>query len=249
MNVMKTKTWAAVCVSIILLVGCGSTGEPSRASQGAAKGAAIGAGIGLLLGVLSGDSDVAARAVAAGAVSGAVRGGYEGWRQDQDDERTRQITEAIRESSASNQQGAQDAAARERENLTRFLGVWQLDGWLQAPGGQRVNVSSQLNGNVHMSYFVELAYIDLKADGIDAQVWGTTTLGYDDDQGFELSTRFNTLPDSIDVSGGTFSQSNRTFTFSDPEATTTIRFETPDRFTVTTRMGSDTVESYTVTRM
>ena len=237
---------SVAAVAAAMTASCASEGS-SRASQGAASGAAIGAGIGLLIGALSGDSDVAARAVAVGAASGAARGAYEGWRQDQDDERTRQITEAIRESSADNQQASMDAEARDREHLTRFLGVWTLSGWLQ-DGNNRVNVSAQVNGNVHMTYFVELAYIDLKAEGIDTQVWGTTTLGYNADTGYELSTRFNTIADAIEVTGGRFDQGSRTFTFSDAAGTTLIRFETPDRFTVTTTMSGQTVESYTLTR-
>ena len=243
-------TLRATCViaaAALLTVSCASDGS-SRAGQGAAQGAAIGAGIGLLLGALSGDSEVAARAVAVGAASGAARGAYEGWRQDQDDERTRQITEAIRESSANDQQAALDAETRQREQLTRFLGVWRLEGWLMEPGQGQVKVTAQVNGDVHMNYFVELAYIDLKAEGFDAQVWGTSTFGYDTDSGFGLSTRFNTMQEAIDVSGGTFDAATRTFTFADSEATTLIRFQTPDRFTVTTTMGGETVESYTLTR-
>ena len=118
----------------------------------------------------------------------------------------------------------------------------------QAPGEDRVEVTAQVNGNVHMTYFVELAYIDLKAEGFDGQIWGTTTLGYDANSGFEISTRFNTLPDSLEVSGGRFDSGSRTFDFTDSAGTTLIRFETPDRFSVTTTMDSRTVESYVFTR-
>lgn len=241
------RTTAVVALAALLTASCASEGS-SRASQGAASGAAIGAGIGLFLGVLSGDAETAARAVAVGATSGAVSGGYEGWRQDQDDERTQQITEAIRESGAASQQASLDAEARQREQLTRFLGVWQLTGWLIDPEEGRVNVTAQVNGNIHMTYFVELAYIDLRADGFDGQVWGTSTLGYDAASGFELSTRFNTVPDSIEIRGGSFDSTTRTFTFADAEGTTLMRFETPDRFTVTTTIDGETVESYTLTR-
>lgn len=231
----------ALCAS---LIGCAAD---ESTKQGAATGAAVGAGIGLLVGVLSGNSEVAARAMAIGAASGATRGAYEGWRQGQDDRRTQEITDAIRESSA--QQAGMDAEARQREELTRFLGVWNLTGWVEATPGERIQVSSQLNGNPHMNYFVELAYIDLKAEGLDQQIWGTTTLGYDADSGFELSTRFNTLPDNIEVGGGSFDSASRTFTFSDADGRTTIRFETPDRFRVETRDGNGrTIESYQVTR-
>ena len=233
----------ALCAS---LIGCAAD---ESTKQGAATGAAIGAGIGLLIGVLSGDSEVAARAVAVGAASGATRGAYEGWRQGQDDRRTQEITDAIRESSQQ-QQGSLDGDARQREELTRFLGVWNLTGWVEVEPGERIEVSAQLNGNPHMNYFVELAYIDFKAEGLDQQIWGTTTLGYDGDTGFELSTRFNTLPDNIEVGGGTFDSSRRTFTFGDSDGQTTIRFETPDRFVVqTVDSNGQTVESYQVTRV
>jgi len=61
-----------------------------------------------------------------------------------------------------------------------------------------------------MNYFVEMAYIDLRADGFDSN--------------------------------------SRSFTFADPAGTTTIRFETPDRFTIKTVAAGNTVESYTFTR-
>lgn len=243
-SIAKTSTAVLVGLAItVLMAGCASS---PRSSKGAGTGAAVGAGVGLLIGLLSGKADVAAKAVAVGAAAGAVQGGYEGWRQDQDDERTRQLTQAIRETSA--KQAALDTDARQRENLTRFLGVWKMSGWLQNPGQGRINVSAQVNGNMHMRYFVELAYIDLKADGLSEQVWGTSTLGYDADSGFEIVTRFSTLPDPLEVGGGTFNSRSRTFTFTDPEGTTVIQFETPDRFTVTSTVDGTRVESYVFTR-
>ncbi len=228
-----------------LLVGCAAD---ESTKQGAATGAAVGAGIGLLIGVLSGDSEVAARAVAVGAASGATRGAYEGWRQGQDDRRTQEITQAIRESSQ--QQTGLDEEGRQREELTRFLGVWQLTGYLVGNEGERINVRSQLNGNPHMNYFVELAYIDLEAEGFEGQIWGTTTLGYDSDTGFEISTRFNTIPEAIEASGGTFDRGRRSFLFGGDDYRTTIRFDSPDRFLVeTTDSNGRTVESYQVDRI
>jgi len=243
----RTKKMLIVCLAAIFIVaGCASSPGDSRAREGARTGAAVGAGIGLLMGVLSGDSDVAARAIATGAAYGAAGGAYEGWRQDQDDERTRQLTQAIRAGGA--QPAGQDEASRRREELTRFLGVWQMSGWLQEPGRGRTHVSAQVNSNVLMGQFIEMAWIDLKADGFDGQVWGTSTLGYTSDEGYEMSTRFNTLTDSLELSGGFFDAGSRSFTWSDAEATTTIRFETPDRFTVETRANGETVESYRFTR-
>ena len=248
MKMTNRRLIPALLLAMTLLMACASNPSDSRAKQGAKTGAAVGAGIGLLLGVLSGDSRVAAAGLAVGAGVGAAQGGYEGWRQDQHDERTREITQAIRETDRNSQQAGQDAEARQREHLTRFLGIWQMSGWVQEPGQDRINVSAQVNGTVQMNYFVEMAYIDLKADGFDDQIWGTSTFGYDANNGFELSTRFNTLPDSIDAAGGTFDSNRRTFTFADSAGTTTIRFETPDRFNIITVAGGSTVESYTFTR-
>ena len=244
------KFLIAFLAATSIVAACASNAQQSKARKGAKSGAAIGAGIGLFLGILSGDSDVAAAAVAVGAASGAVRGGYEGWRQDQDDERTRQITAAIRESSVPERQVSMDTDDRQREELTRFLGVWELKGWMQEPGEGRINVSSRVDGNVHMTYFVEMAFVDFKAEGFDDQIWGSTTLGYNRDSGFELSTRFSTVPDSIDVSGGRFDAGSRSFEFSDATAITVIRFQTPDRFHLTTTMrdSGEVVESSEFTR-
>jgi len=240
------STLLAGLAALVLIAGCASSPDDSGAKQGAKSGAAIGAGIGLLLGVLSGDPEKAVAGVAVGAGVGASHGAYEGWRQDQDDTRTRQIVQAINESKA--QQSALDAEQRQREELTRLLGVWQMSGWVIDEDGRRINVSAQVNGNVQMGYFIELAWIDLKADGFDDEIWGTTTLGYTPDEGFEMSTRFNTLADSLDLGGGFFDAGSRSFTWSDAEATTTIRFETPDRFAVETRANGQMVESYRFVR-
>ena len=71
--------------------------------------------------------------------------------------------------------------------------------------------------------------INRKIDGgIDRQIWGTSTLGYDTDEGFSISTRFNTLPDAIEADGGTFDSARRSFTFAGADYNTTVNFETPD---------------------
>jgi hypothetical protein len=200
------------------------------------------------MGLLSDRPGAAVAGLAVGAAVGAGQGAYEGWRQEQDDERTRHLTQAIRESNASSQQTSADDTARAREQLTRFLGIWQMEGWLQEPGGERINVSAQVNGNIEMTYFVELAYIDLKATGIDTQVWGTSMLGYDEGHGYSINTRLNTLPEPLRSENGTFDQSSRSFTFSGTDYRLEISFETPDRFTLVTTSNGQTVESYRFTK-
>ena len=99
-----------------------------------------------------------------------------------------------------------------------------------------------------MNYFVELAYIDLKAEGFEQQIWGTSTLGYDANDGYSISTRFNTLPEAVVAENGRFDADNRKFVFSGSDYSVTIQFENPDRFKVETRVGTQVVESYQFTR-
>lgn len=237
---------AALCV-LSLMVGCEAGPE---AKKGAAQGAAVGAGIGLLVGALSGDTDVAVAATAMGAAAGAVEWGYGGFREDQENRRTAELADAIR-ASGQNQsatpQPASDPDARAREELTRFLGVWRASGWVQDEG-QRRNVSAQVNGSIQMDYFVEMAWLDLRIEGISSQVWGTTTLGYDGQSGYSMSSRFNTNPDSIDADFGRWDAAQRAFLFDDRNVRTSVIFTSPDSFSVTTTSGGTTIESLAFTR-
>jgi len=127
-----------------------------------------------------------------------------------------------------------------------------MEGWVQEPGEERLNVQAKVNGDIEMNYYVEMAYIDLKVTGVNNQIWGTSTLGYDKDDGYNISTRLNTLPEPLRTSGGTFDQSSRALTFKGPDYRLNIRFNNPDRFTVetfvTTGGSEQQVESYTFTR-
>jgi len=244
------NAFLALALIIIMLVGCSGN---TRMGSGAKTGAILGAGLGLLVGIASGDASKAAAATAIGAGLGAGEGAYQGWKQDQDDQRTKQITEAIQESKQSGgQQPNGDTETRAREELTRFLGIWAMEGWVREPGKERLNVQARVNADIQMSYFVELAYIDLKVTGVDKQVWGTSTIGYDKNDGYNISTRLNTLPEPMRASGGTFDQNSRSFTFKGPDYRLIFRFQSPDRFTVETFAASggseQQLESYIFTR-
>lgn len=244
------RAFVVTFTTLTIAVGCaGDSGSRARDTAGA--GAIIGAGIGLLIGAARGEP---AAGLAVGAAVGAGQGAYEGWKQDQDDERTRQITDAIRATGQSRaaQMQNQDQAAQARQELTRFLGVWSMEGWLQESGKDRQQVSAKVNGNIEMNYFVELAYIDLKVIGVDTQLWGASTLGYDEGDGYNISTRFNTIPEPIRATGGTFDPSSSTFMFKGPDFKVSIKFNGQDRFTAETKITNDgreqTVESYRFTR-
>lgn len=240
---MKARLSAALLLcGLLVFTGYASDGD-SKAAQGAGTGAALGAGLGLLIGALGGKPE---EGLLVGAALGAGQGAYEGWRQDQDDARTAQITTAIRESAGDSRPA--DAEARTREELTRFLGTWDVEGWIEPAFEKRLAVSGRANGHVEMNYFVELGYIDLSVEGhAGPQIWGSSTFGYDLSSGFAISTRFNTLPEPIRLTG-TFDAPSRTFTFEHADGVVAIRFDTPDRFYLETTTGSRTVESFSFTR-
>lgn len=232
-----------------MLNGCQ---DSARVKDTASAGAGIGAGVGFLIGVLSGDPEKAVAGLAVGAAVGASEGAYEGWRQEQDDARTLHLAKAIKESGSSAGQQDVSASDRAREELTRFIGIWDMEGWMQEPGEKRITVKAKVNADVEMSYFVELAYIDMQVPGHDKQIWGSSMLGYDDGEGYNITSRFNTLSEPIRLSGGKYDSSTRTFTFSEPDMKVSIRFESPDRFITETFISSgenqQKVESYRFTR-
>jgi len=254
------QSFIAIVLIFSLLMSCAT--DKSAQVGGAVGGAVMGAAVGLLYGAVRGNPEAG---LALGVAVGAGQGAYQVWKEEQEDERarmredredarTKEIAEAIRESGSSgtNTQPNASATSRAREELTRFIGIWTMEGWMQEPGGQRRNVSANVNGTVEMTYFIELAYIDLKVTGIDAQLWGTSMLGYDEDDGYNISTRMNTLPEPVRTTGGTFDQPSRSFRLKGADYRVVVRFENPDRFTIETFFAAggqeQQVEFYTFTR-
>ena len=238
---------ATIIMIVAMITGCSGS---IKTSSGTNSGVLPVAGTDLFLGALTGDTDAAIAATAVGAAADAGQGAYESWRQGKDDKRTREISDAIREANNSGVQKNLGVEGRSREELTRFLGIWSLQGWAQELGGEKIVVTAQVNGNIEMNLYVELAYIDLKATGIDTHVWGNSMLSYDTKSGYSLSTRLNTVAKPIRISGGSFDTTKRTFSFPGDGAKVYIRFETPNRYIVETVLDSgDKVESYTLTRL
>jgi len=236
----SVRVIAITLVTVMMAAGCAGGG---RVGKTAGAGAAIGAGLGLLVGALGGKPG---EGLAVGAALGAGEGAYEGWRQEQDDDRTRDLANAIREAKSSGSTSGGDASSRAREELTRFLGVWSIDGWT-TDGEKRYEVHAKANGNVQMSNFVELALMDIQVNGQDIKIWGEAMLGYDNDVGYTYSSRISTLPEPFHATGQ-FDAANRTFTFTSQGDRMVVRFDTPDRFTLETFDGDRMIESYRFTR-
>ena len=236
--------------ALIVALGVAACASDSRMGETAAGGAVVGAGIGLLIGALGGKPG---EGLAVGAALGGAQGAYEGWRQDQDDVRAREIANAVRETKASGASATGgDAASRAREELTRFLGVWKIDGWVQDPSGDRKAVQAEAQGSVQMSNYVQLALMDVQVEGVAVKVWGESLMGYDDDVGYTYSSRINTLPEPFNATGS-FDAASRTFTFTNGADRMLVRFENPDRFSLETfdasAAGEQKVESYRFTRI
>lgn len=94
----------------------------------------------------------------------------------------------------------------------------------------------------------EMARLDLKIEGISGKAWGATSLGFDGRNGYNQSTRLNTLPDALSSDIDRWDAAQRAFIFDDAVSKTTFQFMTPDRFSVTTSSGGSQLESYTFTR-
>lgn len=232
----------ATVIALVITITVAACAE-GRVSETAGAGAGIGAGIGLLVGALRGRP---AEGLLVGAAVGAGEGAYEGWRQEQNDARTRDIANAIRDAKSENRGAGGDKSSRAREELTRFLGVWSVEGW-SMDGEQRYDVRAKANGNVQMSNFVELAFMDITVNGEAMSVWGEALLGYDNDVGYTYNSRISTLPKAFNANGQ-FDAANRTFSFTSQGDRMVVRFETPDRFTLETFDGGQMIESYRFTR-
>jgi len=236
------KTTVIAMALVIGVAGCSSSARINDTTKG---GAIFGAGVGLLIGALAGRPG---EGLAAGVAVGATQGAYEGWRQEQDDQRTREITAAIHEAKASGSAPpGEDAPARASEELTRFLGVWAIEGWAQQENGSRLTIQAHSNGNVQMQNYVQLALMDINIDGNASTIWGEALLGYDDDVGYTYNSRVSTLPEPFHATGS-FDAGSRTFTFQNGTGRMSFRFENPDRFILETFDNRQTVEHYQFTR-
>lgn len=242
-TVASIRTFRATVITLVIAVMVAGCAGDGRVGETANAGAAIGAGIGFLVGAMRGRP---AEGLIIGAGVGAAEGAYEGWRQEQDDDRTRELANAIRDRKPSGGDSGKDTSSRAREELTRFLGVWSIDGWTM-DGDQRYDVHAKANGTVQMNNYAQLAIMDIQVKGKDVTIWGEAMLGYDDDVGYTYSSRINTLPEPFHATGQ-FDAVSRTFTFSSQGDKMVIRFDTPDRFALETFDGNRKIESYQFTR-
>lgn len=138
----RASLWSvrATVIALVITITVAACAE-GRVSETAGAGAGIGAGIGLLVGALRGRP---AEGLVVGAAVGAGEGAYEGWRQEQNDARTREIANAIRDAKSDSGAGGDDSS-RAREELMRFLGVWSVEGW-SMDAGQRYDVRAKAHG-------------------------------------------------------------------------------------------------------
>jgi hypothetical protein len=235
-----------VLTGFLPFTGCASSPQQQAGME---TGATAGALTGLFVGALRGRP---LEGLATGAVVGGAAGYYDGWREENEDARARELASAIRESKAEQPAAPQQSPeAASRGELTRFLGMWALEGWALDDDGTRVSLNATVRGRAEMEYFVEMDFMDVQLNGSPVQLWGSSTIGYDTSQGYSISTRFNTLPTPLRARGD-FDAASATFTLRDegPErAVIFVQFQGPDRMTIETRISGQAVEAYTLVRI
>jgi len=234
------------------LHGCASS---PQSDAGMSQGAGAGAIAGLLIGAIRGRP---LEGLAVGAAVGGASGYYDGWREENEDRRAAELADAVRSANQQPQQPQRSPDEQKREELTRFLGMWSMEGWAADEDGTHLQVRSQLRGRVEMANFVEVDFLDLQIQGFEGQVWGSATFGYDATSGYTMTTRFNTAPTpfrfsgSFDSGSGTMSLQEYDYEggaqMKEVPARMFIQFQGPDRFTIETRIQGQLVESYTAVR-
>ncbi|GLP95864.1 glycine zipper domain-containing protein [Paraferrimonas sedimenticola] len=240
----------------LVLSGCTSTSATNSATaQGAVTGMATGAVAGLLLGAIGGEPE---KGMLAGATLGAIEGGQVGYAQEKADQRNRELAQAISghqgyTSEAMHAFHLQQKAQLAREQLDRFVGNWQLTGWMAGADGQQLEVQGSVLGERSVAETVQLTYPALKVESQTESLWGQSLMGYTVEKGYSVVTRFANQQAMARAGDGDYDAAQRQFRFSGKDYRVTVTFENPDVFTwQTERLGgkqqSQVIESYRLTK-
>ena len=172
-----------VLVTSLALGGCASDGGMG---EGTKRGVATGAIVGLTMGALTGDASYAVAGAAAGAVAGGAAGSWADYTQDRQDYRAETLAQAI----ASKDSGGQGEAPSGWSDIDAFVGNWQVTMWGLDSDGNRIDGEANAVSSLNTTQSVTFQFSDLKAGEYSSSDFGSSTLSFAPDRGFELLNQF-----------------------------------------------------------
>ena len=191
MQIPALKT-LAIALTLTLLTQTVHSQEGQRKNEGARRGALGGALVGLTMGALTGDAGLAA----AGAVAGGVTGGVAGWNKDYQEDREDYRAETLAGAISGKQDGGQGEAPPQWSDIDAFVGTWRVQMWGLDLEGNRIDATASAQSSLNTTKSVTFRFVDFTTDAGDyaAAEFGTSTLGFEPDRGFELLNDFVTSP-------------------------------------------------------
>ena len=182
----------ALALALILLTQTVHSQEGQRKNEGARRGALGGALVGLTMGALSGDAGLAA----AGAVAGGVTGGVAGWNRDYEEDREDYRAETLAGAIAGKQDGGQGEAPPQWSDIDAFVGTWRVQMWGLDLDGNRIDATAAAQSSLNTTKSVTFRFTDFATESGDLAEaeFGTSTLDFEPDRGFELLNDFVTSP-------------------------------------------------------
>lgn len=209
---MRGSKVVAVLAVFVLIFSLGMAdeategeGKKKKKRSGAKKGAILGGATGLALGALTGDASLAAKGAAAGAVTGAASGAWYDYDQQNQDDRTEMLADAISSNdSGGNSGGGSTGAAAQptvgdvgRQQFENFRGDWKIDVWVLDGEGDKVLANGRAKGIAAGDNGVRILYNDIRVEGVDRSLDGVFLLKYDPGQGFFLENSFTASDDTL----------------------------------------------------
>ncbi|WP_455212670.1 hypothetical protein [Kaarinaea lacus] len=185
-----------LALSMTLVASCANTQEGESARRGAKYGAAGGALVGLALGAATGSGKVAAAGAVAGAAAGAGAGAMYEYDQSRQDRRTQTLADSI--GGAKKGETVDDAGKR---HLDDFIGDWNLDIWVLSEDGKKITAKGKAKGVLEAKTKAKIEYQEIKVDGYDDIVTGSSILGYDPQSGFSLENTFSVSGETLKFVG------------------------------------------------
>jgi hypothetical protein len=175
-------------ILVLALITEVAVGAENERNEGRRRGALGGALVGLTMGALTGDAGLAAAGAVAGGVTGGVAGSWRDYEEDRKDYRAETLAGAI----AEKDDGGDGEAPAQWSEIDSFVDSWLVQMWGLDAEGTRIDASAAAQSSLNTTRSVTFRFIDFKTDSGDYSEadFGSSTLGFEADRGFELVNDF-----------------------------------------------------------